>query len=312
MALDLVTVQHLFTALLNLAVALLTGASVSRLWLDHESSRWADVRRQPVRNAAIVGAVVALSANVVGLWLESAMMAEVPVTEAGAAIWSMLSSTHLGVAWSIGMAGLVLAAVGAFIGNERSTRAALLTLAALTVFWYARSMVSHASTEGDFSIRLLADWMHLGLISLWVGEVMLAGAIMMRATDNMARADRRARAAYVASLSSSATFALIGIFVTGIYATWRSLGGLGSLFGNPYGNTLVAKLLLVGIAAVLGGFNRFFVMPAWLLSESAGKAVPELLPRRFKHVLWIEAIVLLAVVLLAAWLASTSPPTEQM
>jgi putative copper resistance protein D len=312
MALDLATVQHLFTALLNLAVALLTGASVSRLWLDRESSSWADVRRQPVLNAAIVSAVVALFANVVVLWLESAMMAEVPVTEARAAIWSMLSSTHLGVAWSIGMAGLALAAVGAFIRDERSTRSASLTLVALTVFWYSRSMVSHASTEGDFSIRLLADWVHLGLISLWVGEVMLAGGIMMRTTDNMAGADRRARTAYVASLSSSATFALIGIFVTGIYAAWRSLGDLGNLFGNPYGNTLVAKFLLVGIAAVLGGFNRFFVMPNWLVRESAGKAVPELLPVRFKRVLWIEAIVLLAVVLLAAWLASTSPPTEQM
>jgi putative copper resistance protein D len=312
MALDLANVQHVFTALLNLAVALLTGASVSRLWLSRESSRWADLRRQPVHNAAIVGAVVALVADVVVLWLESATMAEVPFSEAGAATWSMLSSTHLGLAWSIGMAGLVLAAAGAVNRHERSARPALVTLAALAVFWYTRSMVSHASSEGDFSIRMLSDWMHLGLISLWVGEVMLASAIMMMTTDNMASADRCARAGYVASLSSSATFALSGIFITGVYATWRNLNGFGNLFGNPYGNTLVAKLLLVGVAALLGGFNRYFVMPTWLLRESAGKAVPELFPARFRRILWIEAIVLLAVVLLAAWLASTSPPSEQM
>jgi putative copper resistance protein D len=312
MTLDLATVQHLVTGLLNLAVALLTGATVSRLWLGRDLSNWANVRREPVRTAAISGAIVALAANVAGLWIESATMAEVPLTEAASATWSMLSSTHLGLAWSIGMAGLVIAVIGSLVPASGRREPALLTLATLAVFWYTRGMVSHAASDGDFSIRLLADWIHLGLISLWVGEVLLAGGVMMRASDSMTGADRRARAAYVSSLSSSATVALTGIFVTGVYATWRNLGGLVNLFGNPYGNTLVAKLLLAGIAALLGGFNRFFVMPPWLAHESAGKAVPELFPVRFRRVLWIEAVVLLAVVLLAAWLASTSPPTEQM
>jgi len=142
--------------------------------------------------------------------------------------------------------------------------------------------------------------------------VLLAGVVTLRASGNLAATDRRARAAYVESLSSSATFALIGIFVTGFYAVWRNLGGWENLIGNPYGNTLVAKVLLVGVAAAMGGFNRFFVMPPWLTSESAGKAAPAFLPERFKRILWIEALVLLAVVMLAAILASTSPPGEQM
>jgi putative copper resistance protein D len=312
MGLGLETVQHLLTALLNLAVAVLTGASVSRLWLRLDTSNWSEVRRQPVHMVGIAGVVVALAANVTLLWVESAAMAEVPVAEAAGATWSMLSSTHLGFAWSIGMAGLVVAAAGALVRSDRSSGPVLLTLTALGVFWYTRSMVSHAASEGDFSLRLLADWVHLGLISLWVGEVILSGGVMMRTADNLTSADRRARAAYVASLSSSATFALIGIFITGLYAGWRSLDGFGNLFGNPYGNTLVAKLLLAGVAAMLGGFNRFIVMPPWLARESAGNAAPGVLPTRFRRVLWIEAVVLMAVVVLAAWLASTSPPGEQM
>jgi putative copper resistance protein D len=210
------------------------------------------------------------------------------------------------------MVGLAVATAGIFIRGNRGAGPALLTLAALAVFWYTRSMVSHAASEGDFSVRLLSDWIHLGLISLWVGEVMLSGAVMLRASDNMTATDRRARAAYVGSLSSSATFALAGIFITGLYASWRSLGGVDNLVGNPYGNKLLAKLLLVGVAAMLGGFNRFFVMPPWLARESAGKAAPELLPVRFRRIVWIEVLVLLAVVVVAAWLASTSPPGEQM
>jgi copper resistance protein D len=312
MRLDLQTAQRLVTALLNLAVALLMGASVSRLWLGRDVSSWAQARRQPVRSAAIVGAVVALVADVIWLWLESAAMAEVPVTEAASATWSMVTSTHLGFACCIGIAGLAVATAGACRRNDRTPGPALLTLAGLAVFWYTRSMVSHASSDGDFSLRLLADWAHLGLISLWVGEVIVAGAIILKALPDMASTDRRARAAYVESLSSSATFALTGIFITGIYAVWRSVGGWAELIGNPYGNTLVAKVLLVGGAAALGGFNRFFVMPPWLARESAGHAVPELFPARFRRVLWMETLILLAVVVLAAWLASTSPPGEQM
>jgi putative copper resistance protein D len=306
------TVLRLLTALLNLAVAMPTGASVCRWWLGRGASGWAEARREPVRKAALAGAVVALAANVLLLWLESAAMAEVAVGEAADATWSMLSATHLGFAWTIGMAALAVATAGAFVRSDRRPGAALLTLAALTVFWYTRSMVSHAASEGDFSLPLLADWLHLGLISLWLGEVLLAAGIMLKGTGEMTVADRRARAAYVASLSSSATFALAGIFITGLYAGWRNLGGFERLLGNPYGNTLTAKLLLVGAAAMLGGFNRFFVMPPWLARESAGQAAPARLPARFRHVLWIEGLVLLAVLVLAAWLASTPPPGERM
>ena len=309
---DLQTALRLVTALLNLAVAVLTGASVSRLWLGRDASGWARARRQPVRTAALGAALVALAADVAWLWLESAAMAEVPVAEAAGATWSMLTASHLGLACGIGMAALVVASAGAFLRGAGGPGPTLLTLAALAVFWYTRSMVSHASGDGDFSVRLLADWAHLGLVSLWVGEVMVAGAITLRASANMETGDRRARAAYVASLSSSATFALTGIFVTGLYAVWRGIDGWANLLGNPYGNTLVAKVLLVGAAAALGGYNRFVVMPPWLARECAGDAAAEMFPVRFKRVVWIEAVVLLAVVVLAAWLASTSPPGEQM
>jgi putative copper resistance protein D len=239
-------------------------------------------------------------------------MAEVQVTEAATAAWSMLTSTHFGFAWSVGMAGLIFATAGTCMRDNSNAGPPLLTLASLAVFWYTRSMVSHAASDGDFSLRLLADWVHLGLISLWVGEVILAGVVTLRASGNLHPDDRRARAAYVESLSNSATLALTGIFVTGAYAVWRALGGWENLVGNPYANTLIAKVLLVGAAAALGGFNRFFVMPLWLMLESKGKSAPAVLPTRFKRILWVEALILMLVVMLAAILASTSPPGADM
>jgi putative copper resistance protein D len=297
---DLQTVQRLATALLNAAIAVLAGAAVARLRLARGTSGWAGARRQPVRTAARAAAVVALIANVVALWLESAAMAEVPVMQAGGAAWTMLTSTHFGAAWAIGMLALTAAAASP----------ARLVLGALAVFWYTRGMASHAAGDGDFSLRLLADWVHLGLVSLWVGEVAIAGVFAMKTAPRMTPDDRRARAAYVRSLSNSATFALAGIVGTGLYAGWRNVGGWSNLIGTPYGQTLAAKVLVVGLAAALGGFNRFAVLPAWLARESAGDAAPAILPARFRHVLWIEGAVLLAAVVLAAWLASTPPPQQ--
>ncbi|MCS0580246.1 CopD family protein [Massilia pinisoli] len=302
------TAHPLVTALLNLAVAVFTGATVSHWWLARHPSGWADMRRRPVRSVALAGAVVALASDIVWLWMESAAMAEVPVYAASNATWTMATSTHLGLAWGVGFAALTVAAILAGIGDGRRTWSSIAAVAALAVFWYTRSMVSHAASDGDFSVRMLADWVHLGLINLWVGEVIVAGGIMLRATRAMATADRRARAVYVTFLSDSATTALAGIVVTGLYATWRSVRSIDDLVGTPYGNTLVAKLLLVAVAVLLGGVNRLVVMPPWLSSEAADDAAPPALPRRFKRILLVEAAVLLATVVVASWLVSTAPP----
>lgn len=309
MAFDLATAQHGAAVLLNLAVAVTAGASMAALWLGRAGSGWARGRLVRVRHWALGGALAGLLACVAVLWLESAAMAEVPVSEAGPAVAEMLGGTHFGLAFSFAAAALALAAgLAAFVPARRAGVSAGATLAALAVFWYARSMVSHAASEGDFSLPLLADWAHLGLVSLWVGEVIVAGLVVLLGRGPSQEDERRDRAAYVASLSSSATFALAGIFATGLFGVWHNLGSIRDLVGNPYGNTLLAKLAVVGLAALLGGVNRFFVMPAWLAREGAGQEPAPELPRRFRLVLQVEAAVLLVALFLAVLLAATSPP----
>lgn len=78
---------------------------------------------------------------------------------------------------------------------------------------------------------------------------------------------------------------------------------------NAYSSVLLSKLSLVAIAAVLGGFNRFFVMPSLLAGWRAPHVGAEQRLRRFRLVLRIEAIVLLAVLVAAAILSATPPPT---
>jgi putative copper resistance protein D len=108
-------------------------------------------------------------------------MAEVPVASAAAAAWSVVTATHYGYAWKIGMVALVLVAMTATPWRpKRRLAAALVRLVAFCVFLYSRSIVSHAGANGDISWAVVADSIHLLLVSLWVDEVLIAGLITLR------------------------------------------------------------------------------------------------------------------------------------
>lgn len=301
------------TVVLLLAAAVSAGASVSTLWLTRPRSAWALTRLSLLRRWAPGSIAVALLASIVVLFLESAAMAEVPVADAVPAVLAMLRSTHYGMACCIGAAALALGvALNLFMPGRLQRFTATATMATLAVFWYTRGMVSHAASDGDFSLLLVADWAHLGLISLWVGEVFVAGCLILPAFVAELDDDRKDRARYVAALSTSATLALAGIFATGLFAIWHNVGSIRELIATPYGSTLLAKLALVGVAAALGAFNRFIVMPDWLARETAGLPPPPALPGRFQLVLQVEALVLLAALVIAVVLAGTSPPGAYM
>jgi putative copper resistance protein D len=303
--------QHAATVTLNLALAIAVGAGLSRLWLTSRASRWAGLGASRLRRASLAALAIAMLVNISVLWLEAAAMAEVPVALAGEASWSMLTATHFGTAWMIGFGALVFSTGAAALAThaERTALLVALNLLGLAVFLFTRSMVSHASANGDFGVLMIADWLHLVLVCMWVGEVFISGFLMLASPPGARTDDRDDCVRYIELLSASATLALAGILVTGLYNAWHNVGSPGALIDSAYGTTLLFKLALVALAVILGGMNRFVVMPS-LITALRGEdpaATPGL--RRFTVILRVEAGVLLGVLMLAAVLSSTSPPT---
>ena len=302
--------QRALTVILNLSFAVLAGAGAASLWLRARHSPWTAAVAPRLRGALLLAAGVALAAHVAMLWVEAASMAEAPLAEALPAVRSVITATHYGLAWMIGAGALLaMAAACALKGGVRAGgAAALLGIGAFAVLLYSRSMVSHAGAGGDVSWAVAADWLHLVLVSLWVGEVLVAGLLVLRRLPADVPASRDDCAAYVEALSRSASIALAGIFATGAFGIWRVLSSPAELIGNPYGTALLVKLGLVLAAAALGGFNRFSVMPSLLRSlRPAGEGHPASL-HRFTRILQLEALILLAAVVAAAILTSTPPP----
>lgn len=294
------------TVLLNLAMAVAVGATMASLWLATGSSNWSSLRSRSLRPVRLGAIAIGIAALGLLLLLVSASMAEVPVSQAGEATLAMLTGSHFGMAWAIGMAALTAAALLAAL-PARALPLSIGALAALAVAVYTRSMVSHASANGDFNLTMAADWIHLCLISVWVGEVVIAGMLTLRPTAASQLEDRGEIAGYIENLSTSATVALVGIVATGAYSAWHNLGSLDGLAGNRYGTVLTVKVVMVALAVMLGGFNRFVVMLP-LLAGLRGDSTQAPSLRTFTLVLRVEAVLLLGVLVAAAILSATSPP----
>ena len=292
---------------LNAGLAVAVGAFASAAWLGRGCSPWAVRAAVPLRTALRAALALTSLASLGALWLQAAMMAETPLTEALPAVATVLSDTHFGRAWLAGGAGLALALAAAYRpARLQSWRCSVLVVLGLGVFAWSRSVVSHAGAHGDATWEVVVDVAHLLLVGLWAGEVFVGAFVLPASCGD---ADRVDRARWVAALSSSATLALAGIMATGVFNAWRGSGGSpGQLIGSAYGNALLVKLALVGVAAALGGVNRFFVMPE-LLEALRGTAVPaEAALRHFVRNLRVEAMVLFAVVIAAAVLGASAPP----
>lgn len=310
MAFDVQMAINFTTVVLNLALAVAVGAGMASLWLANGTTAWSAARLRSVRPVRLGAILVAIAALGLLLLLVSASMAEVPVAEAGEAARTMLAESHFGMAWAVGMGALwasMLASAVPVSGKWLRT-AALMNLLSLAVVFYTRSMVSHAAAGGDLNLAIIVDWMHFCLIGVWVGEVLIAGLVTLSGPVPQYAADRAEAAGYVSKLSSSATFALVGIFATGLFSAWQHLGGIAALTGNLYGSILLFKLALVILAVLLGGANRFIVMPSLLAGLREPHAGTVASQQRFTLILRIEALVLLAVLVAAAFLSATSPP----
>jgi putative copper resistance protein D len=107
-------------------------------------------------------------------------------------------------------------------------------------------------------------------------------------------------ARFARSLSRAVTIALLLILLSGLYNSWRGLGGsLTPLTGTEWGRSLDLKLVLVGIALTLGASSRR------MLGSNRGPSHNEL--SRLTRLVRIEAVVMLLVLAVSAWLANSPP-----
>ena len=213
----------------------------------------------------------------------------VPAEAGFSGITAALSSST-GIA---GLSRLVLILV-ALVALPRHGRAAAgLALTAVVV----GAMSGHTAAISPW-ITMPAKIVHLGAASVWFGGLLLL-VLAPDGPDDGSGAWNFG--ALVRAVSGAALLSVLLIAASGIVQSARFVGDMSAYWGSPYGRGVLAKwaglLVLIGF----GAFHRFRAIPK-LEQTTDGRGL--------RRTVRLETIVMLAVVMLAAWLARVSPPAS--
>lgn len=294
--------QAAATALINISLAWIVGVLASRYWLMKQTAPWQGAAIKRLSSAMLAGFLACIAGLFLSLWTESAMMADVPWLDAWPVCVQMMATTHYGHTGVAVVALLVIAMVVHW--RLKGPNAGLRYVGSLAVLLLlvaaARVTIGHAFEHGALSIAVWVEWLHLLSMSIWAGVVFVAGWVVLPRVMASELVATRERAAYLTSMSNWAAAALVGILATGAYNAYRVLGSPRQLIEVDYGQVLTFKLCLVVIAIVLGGFNKFVGLPAATSQRGLRNVIT---------VLRIESVVLLLVLMAAAVLTSSAPPS---
>ena len=281
------------------SVAIFTGLLLASRWLSEtESSRPLNHRVRLLLPLASGILLVSQLAQLLLLTIEFS-----GASTAGAILSALqdVSTTHAGIIAIATAAASLLLLLASLLPRRRGRQSGSVLLLSLLlgVVLLLRSASGHASTEGNFSLAELLQFLHLVGMAVWSGGVIVSGLLIVPGWQ-YAQADAERRG-YLRQLSRAATVAVALVFLSGLCKSYRAAeGSVNLLLGASWGYVLLVKLLFVLLALVLGAINR-----RWIHGPGSWEG-PAL--RRSAIALRWEAWSMTAVIALSAILSNLSPP----
>jgi putative copper export protein len=237
----------------------------------------ATIARLGAQHAAIFGATEDWSRNTIG---------------------ALILQSRWGLAWC-------LAAVGAAVGVWALTRAArawpLLAVATM-VMVVAISMSGHAAAATSPFTATTVHALHVIGAGGWMGSLAAMLGIAIPLTLAQPGPRRHEVIAGLLNAFSPTALAFAGLVaITGVIAAWRNLVTWEALWQSRYGLVLMAKLTMLSVAAITGGYNWKRVLPT--LGTPTGTA-------RLRISAGVELVAALAILVITAVLVATPMPAE--
>jgi putative copper resistance protein D len=162
----------------------------------------------------------------------------------------------------------------------------------------SRTPLGHAASDGPWTLREAVQFVHLVSVCVWGGGVLIAGLVVLPGLSSLE--DAPVAVSVAGRLSRTVTIALVGVVLSGVYNSWRGTGGhVAPLTQTSWGEMLLAKVLLVLVALCLGARVRLM-----LQARSTPASARVLTMGRWMR---MEAVVMIVVLILSAWLANLSP-----
>ena len=183
-----------------------------------------------------------------------------------------LLGTSWGQGWLIGVAGAVVALLGAALARRLTLGWALagagILFAALTP-----AITGHAIASPEYrALAVTADLLHVLGGGAWLGTLLVIVLTVLPALRDQSPETWGSRSAML--LTAFSPIALTGagvVLASGIVSAWLRLGSLAALWQTPYGNVLLAKVALAVIIALFGAWNWRARQPAVAAGESPAR-----------------------------------------
>jgi copper transport protein len=255
----------------------------------------------------LVVAVILCSIATVGLLVMQTLAAG-GLSSAG----RVLFGTRFGNIWWLRVA--VLTALGILIfrsrtpwatGVPRDGRLLVANALSLTVL-VTQSLNSHgAAVETPPLIALVVDFIHLLGSSIWLGGLFQLVFTLPAFIGSLDQSQRRRVVAIIVGRFSWVAFLVVGVIVvSGIYAMVVQVGSVEALFATLYGDSLVIKLVLIGIMLAIAAFNLIVVRPA-LARDTVQRSLAMM--RYFRGATALEVLIGIAVILAVGLMTSVAP-----
>ena len=197
---------------------------------------------------------------------------------------------------------------------ERKTRsvAELIALPGAALAGAATLLVpgaaGHAAQTSPRALSLFFDATHLLGGSLWLGG--LIGVLVL--WQSLSASNRLAGLAVVVPRFSNVAFlSVMTLLATGTGASILHLPTIASLWGTSYGQAIIAKVVLLGAAMLLGTVNLLVTKPRLVAAEqgrTAGTGAAVLLRR----LVGCEVLIVAGAIFAAAILSSIAPPAKAL
>lgn len=186
---------------------------------------------------------------------------------------------------AVAIGARLLAGLLALPGLQTSVAASALALGSF-------SFDGHTVTKGNRLVTAVVDAAHVAAAGVWVGGLICLVLIAYRGSTR----DLVVAATWFRSI---AMVAVVVVGATGAALTATIIDAFGDLWNTAWGQLLVAKVVLVAVAAVAGAGNHFVLVP-----RAAAAAVER--TQGLRRTVVFEVVVLWAAVGVAAALVAAA------
>ncbi|HWJ98923.1 MAG TPA: CopD family protein, partial [Acidimicrobiales bacterium] len=156
----------------------------------------------------------------------------------------------------------------------------------------------------------LADLAHVAAAAVWLGGLVAVTVVVRRRRRDDAPLDA---AEAIARFSGWAAVTAGVLIVAGTALSWIQVGGLDALTSTLYGRLLLAKVALVAVILAAAAWNRFRLVPRVAAAAIEDPPVDDGASWKvLLRLVRLEAVLLVAVLMVTAVLANVTPAKESV